>query len=59
MNCKEFGYSYECLEEKVIDTLGSLTSEVKQHQADCLVTAEDLESEIVSGVSKLRNTLNA
>ena len=41
-----------------MDTLEALTSEVKEHKDDFLVSAEDLEDEIISGVSNLRRNFD-
>lgn len=50
-------YAYQCIEQKVNDTLGHMTGEVQTHKDDCIVTANDLREEIVEAIQDLRKNL--
>ena len=50
-------YAYQCIEEKVTNTLGAMTDEVANHKSDCMVKADDLRADIVSGAQMLRADL--
>ena len=47
-------YAYQCIEQKVTDTLGHMTGEVQTHKEDCIVTADDLREEIADAIAARR-----
>lgn len=50
-------YAYQCLEDRVNDSLGRMTAEVQDHKNDVLVNADELREDIWRGVFDLRDTL--
>ena len=48
LNCVNAKDSYECMDKRVETVLGALKDDVATHKAECLVTAEELRTEIIS-----------
>ena len=48
LNCVNAKDSYECMDKRVDTVLGALKDDVATHKAECLVTAEELRTEIIS-----------
>ena len=50
-------YAYQCIEEKVEKSLGTMTADVEAQKDQCLVVAKDTRQEIVEEVEDLRAQL--
>ena len=46
---------YECMEERVNVALDALKDDVLTHKAECLVTADELRSEILTELQQIRS----
>ena len=50
-------YAYQCIEEKVENTLDEMSGRVQEQKESCIVTADDLREDIVEGVQAMRAAL--